>query len=283
MTSTPRPDKLRDLFRRHYALPAEHGSWIWWLGPMAIGVAAAQDPGPSVALLFITALAAFLLRQPAAILVKTFSGRRPRHDRFPALFWLIFYGAITIAFVALLLKAGHERVVLLAIPGLPVFIWHLWLVSRRAERGQMGVELVGAGVLSLTAPAAYWVSGGSDDQLAWLLWILTWLQAAASIVHVFLRLEQRSLQESPIMIARIKMGSRTLLYHGFNFTLSLFLMWADLIPRLVSVSYALMFVDALDGVVHPAMGVQPTRIGMRQLVVSIFFVLLMVLAYAWIG
>ena len=279
MTSPNRSRKLQTLWRSHYALPAEHGSWIWWLGPMAVGIAAARNPGPSVALLFIAALGAFLLRQPTTILVKTLSGRRPRHDRLPALLWLLFYGVITLAAVVLLINAGHDRVILLAIPGMLVFGWHLWLVNRRAERGQIGIELVGAGVLCLSAPAAYWVSGGDDDQLAWLLWLLTWLQAAASITHVYLRLEQRLLEEPPTLIKRWKMGFRSLLYHGFNFTLSMFLMWADLIPWLVSVSYAIMLLDALEGVVRPAIGVKPTLIGLRQLGASTLFVLLMVLAF----
>ncbi len=75
------------------------------------------------------------------------------------------------------------------------------------------------------------------------------------------------------------MGFRRILYHSFNFTPSLFLTWTDLAPWLVPVSYALMLVDALEGVVHPAIGVQSTRTGLRQLGASALFVLLMILAY----
>jgi hypothetical protein len=67
----------------------------------------------------------------------------------------------------------------------------LWLVSRREERRQVNVEIIATGVLSLAAPAAYWVGIGRYDTTGWWLWILVWLQTAASIVYAYLRLAQR--------------------------------------------------------------------------------------------
>src|SRR3972149_5890616 len=29
---------MPNIWRKQYALPAEHGSWIWWLGPLFIGL-----------------------------------------------------------------------------------------------------------------------------------------------------------------------------------------------------------------------------------------------------
>ena len=34
-----RADRTPNIWRKQYALPAEHGSWIWWLGPLFIGLA----------------------------------------------------------------------------------------------------------------------------------------------------------------------------------------------------------------------------------------------------
>ncbi|MBF8257225.1 MAG: hypothetical protein HW375_2132, partial [Anaerolineales bacterium] len=128
--------------------------------------------------LAVAALAGFLLRQPATILVKVSAGRRPSRDRRPprefrpALAWaavdLILIGLTT----AVLVAGGHARILILAVPGLLVFAWHLRLVRRREDRRQMGIEIVGAGVLALAAPAAYLVCGGSSAGLPWLLWLL---------------------------------------------------------------------------------------------------------------
>ncbi len=269
----------RSIWRKHYALPAEHGAWIWWIGPLLIGAAAGGEPSPLLGLLSLTALFAFLLRQPATIAVKTVSGRRTQDDLRPALVWSTIYAGLTAAGVALLVSAGQGRLLLLAIPGVLIFSWYLWLVSRRQERQRPGMEIFGAGALALTAPAAYWVSGGGADGQAWLLWGLTWLQSAASIVHVHTRLDQRHLEHLPDLAERLRMGQRSLLYNGFNLLMSLILAFAGWVPPLVSVAFGITFLDALEGILRPAVGTRPRRIGVRQLLISSAFVGVMVLAY----
>jgi hypothetical protein len=274
-----RADRMPNVWRKQYALPAEHGSWIWWLGPLFIGLAAGGHPHLDAVLLFLAVLCAFLLRQPAMILVKAVSGRRPRSDVRPASFWITVYGLIGTLTVWALIASGHPQVVLLAIPGAPVFAWHLWLVSRRAERGQMGIELVGAGVLALAAPAGYWIAGGMDARVPWILWGMTWLQAAASIVFVYLRLEQRKLQAVPAVRDRWRQGARTVAYHVFNVLASLSLAIFGWAPWLASVAFSLMLIDALQGVAKPPVGANPTAIGLRQLGASALFVVVMAIGY----
>ena len=80
----------------------------------------------------------------------------------------------------------------------------------------MGVEIVGSGVLAMAAPAGYWIGVGSLDSTGWLLLALTWLQSAASIVHAYLRLEQRDLDVFPEIKNRLKMGRRAIIYTTFN-------------------------------------------------------------------
>jgi hypothetical protein len=271
--------KSRRIWRKHYALPAEHGAWVWWIGPLLIGAAAGGEPGPMLGLLGLTALFAFLLRQPATLAVKALSGRRVRDELRPALFWSALYAGLTAVGVVLLVRSGQGRLLLLAIPGALIFAWYLRLVSRRQERQRPGVEIIGSGALALTAPAAYWISGGTADGQAWLLWVLTWFQSAASIVHVHVRLEQRHLESLPEMAVRIRMGRRSLLYNGFNQLASLLLALAGWVPSLVPVAFGITFLDAVEGILRPAVGARPRRIGVRQLLISSAFVVVMVLAY----
>ncbi len=274
-----RANRMPNFWRKQYALPAEHGSWIWWLGPLFIGLAAGGHLDLDAVLLFLAALCAFLLRQPAMILVKSISDRRPRSDLRPASFWITAYGLIGALTVWALINSGHPQVVLLAVPGVPVFAWHLWLVSRRAERGQMGIELVGAGVLALAAPAGYWIAGGMEARVPWILWALTWLQAAASIVFIYLRLEQRKLQTIPPVRDRWRQGARALLYHAFNLAASLALAITGWAPWLVPGAFGLMLIDALEGVARPPVGAKPSAIGVRQLGASALFVVVMAIGY----
>ena len=268
------------LFRKHYALPGEHGAWIWWIGPLVIGVTAGGSLSADVALLGLGAIAIFLLRQPATIAVKALSGRRAKSDLFPALAWAAGYAAVSALSLGALVGRGYTEILWLGIPGAIVFGWHLLLVSRREERGQMGVELVGAGVLALAAPAGYWVAGGGPGTDAWILWAITWLQSAASIVLVYLRLKQRRLEQMPEKRERWRMGARALAYHVFNVVLSGALVLLARVPWAVPLAFSLMLVDALDGIAHPPIGFRPARIGLRQLGASILFVLIVAGGYA---
>lgn len=282
MTSEPRSslDLLdRRLWRRHYFIPTEHGAWIWWIGPFLIGLAAGSRIDLDVLVLLLAVGAAFFLRQPASIAVKALSGRRPRSDLAPGLFWSAAYLLLMTLAVLVLVRSGHSALLWLAVPGVIVFGWHLWLISRRAERGQRGIELVAAGVLALAAPAAYWTADGGDALVPWILWGLTWLQSAASIVFVYHRLEQRHLTAMPSVVERWRTGARALVYHAFNLAVALGLTLLGRVPPLVSLAFGLMLFDALEGVAHPPVGARPAAIGLRQLGSSAVFVAVMVAAY----
>jgi hypothetical protein len=268
-----------NVFRRHVALPSDHGSWVFLLSPLLIGLFAGGSWSIADLFLVVAALAAFLIRQPVTILVKVFSGRRSRRDLPAAWFWIGIYALIgTIGLVGLFLQ-GFAFIFILALPGIPVFIWHLYLVSKRAERRQMGVEIVASGVLALAAPAGYWLGVGWADPLGWLLFALTWLQSAASIVYAYLRLQQRELTEIPEINTRLKMGRRALTYTTFNVALVLLLAVTSIVSLLLILPYSLQWLETIYGTLVPALGKRPTMIGLRQLIVSSLFTLLFILTW----
>lgn len=267
------------LFIRHIALPSDHGSWVFLLSPLLIGLFAGEDFNPASGYLITAALAAFLLRQPLSMVVKIYSGRRNQRELPAAWFWTGIYGLTGLAAFAILISQGYSYLFILVLPAIPVFAWHLYLVSRRAERRQLGVELVGSGMLALAAPAAYWVGVGGVDSVGWLLFALCWLQSAASIVHAYLRLEQRELKDLPTVEKRLRMGTRALLYTTFNLYLVLGLSYFGQVSRWLTLPYLLQWGETLWGSLRPAMGVHPTRIGVRQLIVSSLFTLLFILTW----
>lgn len=270
-------DKSR-LFRKHFFIPSEHGAWIWLLGPLLVGAAAGARLDPDLVWLTIAALAAFSLRQPATIIVKALSGRRARSQLVPGLVWSITYLLVLTAALALLLAGGHGRVLWLAAPGIPVFLWHLWLVKRRGERDRPGVEIVAAGVLALAAPAAYWVSGGNAIGLAASLWILMWLQSAASIVQVHSRLTVRrsGANGEPDGVS----PWRALAYHGASAAASALAALMELAPAMAPVAFSIPLIDGVLSMARPDPSAPPRAIGLRQLTISSVFVLLMVIGYA---
>ncbi|MGE5251054.1 MAG: YwiC-like family protein [Bacteroidota bacterium] len=268
------------LFRRQVALPQDHGSWVFILSPLLVGLFAGRSFNPASISLIIAAMAAFLIRQPVTMAVKAYSGRRPRTDLPSARFWMVIYGAVLLVALAGLIMRGYLYLLYLAVPGVPVFGWHLWLVSRREERRRAGVEILATGVLALAAPAAYWVGLGRYDPYGWWLWVLAWVQSAASIVYAYLRLEQRTWKQVPPRRERFEAGRRALAYTSVNFLAATALgLGAGVLPRWIFVPYLFQLLETVWGIDRPAVGWKPTRIGVRQLIVSTIWTVLFILLW----
>jgi len=267
------------IFRKHIAFPTDHGSWVFLFSPLLIGLFAGERWTVAALCLFIGTLAAFLLRQPLSIVIKILSGRRSRRDLPTAMFWVFVYGLISFLAIIGLILLGFTYILILAIPGILVFSWHLYLISKRAERRQAGVEIVASGVLALTAPAAYWIGYGRYNPSGWLLWILIWAQSAASIVYAYLRLEQRQITSAPNKRTRIRMGFRSLLYSTFNFVTVIILSVFRITPPFIPIAYAVQWAETLWGVFNPAIGFKPTSIGLRQLAVSTIYTILFIITW----
>jgi hypothetical protein len=267
----------RLLFKKHIALTQEHGSWVFLFSPLLIGLFVGGRWTAASGFLILTALAVFLFKQPLTVAVKIVSGRRGRQDLPSAYFWMGVYGLLALVGFAGMWVQGVAWLAVLALPALPVLAWYLILVSRRAERRQIGVEIVASGVLALAAPAAYWIGIREVNVLGWWLWLLTWFQSAASIVHAALRLEQRGWKEVPPLGTRLKAAGRALGYTGFNLGLVILLGLNSAIPSGVGWAFAVQFAETIRGTVRPAIRHRPARIGVRQLIVSILFTILFVL------
>jgi len=268
-----------NIFNRQIAVPGDHGSWVFLLSPLLIGFFTAGRWNPAGVHLIFAAVAAFLIRQPVLMIVKSYAGRRTRKDLPVARFWFIFYALIGLTGLAQIFRSGHAYVLGLAIPGMLVFGWHLYLVRRREERHRIGVDILAGGSLGLAAPAAYWISVGQPDPTGWWLWGLVWFQTAASIVYAFLRLKQRTLKELPSTQQKWQMGQRALLYSGFNLAAVLTASLAGWLPTWLWLGYALQFAETVWGTHFPAVGVKPTRIGIRQLIVSTLFTVIFILTW----
>ncbi|HJS19973.1 MAG TPA: YwiC-like family protein [Anaerolineales bacterium] len=266
-------------FRKQIYLPQDHGSWVFIFSPLLIGLFAGGGISLASFYLIVAAIAAFLIRQPITIAVKAYSGRRPRSDLPAAGFWILVYGFFTLLALTGLISSGHGYILILAVPGLAVFAWHLWLVSRREERRQVNVEIIATGVLALAAPAAYWVGLGRYDPTGWWLWLLTWLQNAASIVYAYLRLEQREWTQVPPRAETWSAGLRAFMYTSFNLAFTLTLGMISILPRFIFIPYLVQWGETVWGIFHPAVKWKPTRIGIRQLIVSTLWTILFIITW----
>lgn len=267
------------LLRKPIAITNEHGSWVFLFSPLLIGLFAAGQFSPAAGWFTLTALGVFLFRQPLTFAVKIYAGRRSRSDLPAAAFWMAVYGLLALTgFIALvLLEDGWLAV--LALPGLPILAWHLHLVSKRAERRQIGMEIVASGVLALAAPGAFWAATGQYHPAGWWLWVLTWLQSAGSITYAALRLEQRIWTADPGIAQKLRAARRALTYTTFNTLFALVSGLLGWIPPWVWLAFAVQWAECLWGAWRPAIRTRPTAIGVRQLVVSSIFTIIFILAW----
>lgn len=265
--------------RKQIFLPQDHGSWVFIFSPLFIGLFAAGRFTLASLSLLVAAIAAFLMRQPITIAVKAYSGRRAKTDLPGARVWIVLYGVVILLALIQLISAGFDYLLLLAIPGAPVFAWHLWLVSKREERRQINVEIIATGVLSLAAPAAYWVGIGRYDPAGWWLWTLVWLQTAASIVYAYLRLEQRDQAEGLSKAELWRKGTRAFAYTTFNLIVIFALGLFSILPRFLFLPYLVQSMETLWGIFHPAVKWRPTQIGIRQLIISTLWTILFTLTW----
>ncbi len=257
------------VFRKRIAIPQEHGSWMFLLLPLLVGLRAGGAFPVASWYLIVAALAGFMMRQPILAIAKVRAGRRPPSDLPAAWFWIAVYGTILALHVGGLVYRGFGFVLHLVVPALPVAAWHAWLVMHRAERRQELMEILAAGALALSAPAALWIGSGVYDPHGWLLWLLTWQATAAMIVHTHLQLTQRTWPGVPPMDERLRAGRASLSAAGVGlltvagFAVAGLASWGLLAP------FVLLVLEACHGTLRPAVGARPRAIGWRQLAVSV--------------
>lgn len=270
---------MKKYFNRHIALTNEHGSWVFLLSPLIIGLFAGNSWTVISFYLFFAAMAGFLVRHPITILVKIYTRRRPKRDIQAAIFWTAVYSVLCLIMLLGLILRGFSYILYLAIPGLLVFAWHLRLVSQRSERRKIGIEVVASGVLALSAPAGLWVGVGYADISGWWLWILIWLQSAASIVYAYARLNQRGWEVIPLLRKRLHHGRRAIIYSSFNLVFVLVLSITNFFTPWLFIPFLLQWIEVLWGIINPAVGAKPTTIGFRQLFVSILFTITFIMTW----
>ncbi len=258
----------------NYAIPNEHGIWALWLSPFLVGWGVAGTGSTATLWTFCAILFAFLARHPLIILVKVRAGRRNQNDLRPALLWTIGYSLVTAFFAVLIVISGNGLILTLTVPAIALLVWHLRLVYRRRER-QMPVELVGSGILALAASAAHISSTGSWTVTALLLWLLTWGYAVVSIVYIYLRLDQRQLEEAEereeSISHRLSMGRPAMQIAAAMLILVTAGTYFSILPRFAPLPFGITQIQVIAGTLRPAIGVQPSRIGLSQVGAFLIF------------
>ena len=161
------------------------------------------------------------------------------------------------------------------------FIGSPEIVATYPADGEWQVPLSAPVVITFSEPIAIFdlAYQVEPDPGGWLLWLLVWAQSAASILHAYMRLEQRALTALPSLAHRFRMGRGALLLSSLNVVVAAVLGAIALAPQWIAAPFAVQLTETLLGVLIPAMGRKPRQIGTRQLVVSTLFTVVFILIW----
>jgi hypothetical protein len=257
-------------------MPREHGAWVMLYAPLAIGLLA-RPPAPVAALLLVIAATAAFLGQAAAAELAT---PRPRAG---ALGWALGWGLVLAAAgPALVWLTGRPLLLVLGLPAAALLGLHLRLkrgpARLRLDRHPAG-QLLAAGTLVLTGPAA-WLAGGGDPAGAGLLWGACLAAFASGILYVNLRLDAVKLGKGLDGPARWRLGRPLLAYHAALGAAAIAAcVWLPLPQAALVVAATLPYlVRALLGVWRLAPGVPSfKRIGLAETAITLWFAACMII------
>jgi len=168
--------------------PREHGAWGLLLVPLATGGAIGVLSGGSalpLVPLTVAALSLFWLRTPLESCFGTGLLRaQSAQERRVVGTTILILAAVGAAALASLFWHGRHRVLLLlGITALFAFVAQAFL-RRSGRRMRMPAQIVGTLGLTTTAAAAYYLTTGRLDRVAWALWLANFLFAGNQVHFV---------------------------------------------------------------------------------------------------
>lgn len=161
--------------QRRIVIPHEHGAWMMWLAPLAVGLSLTPWH-PSKLLLVGAVLFAYLASYPLLQ-----SLRHPEQKGY-WLRWAAGYGAVAALF-GIPLVLMRPFLLWLAPLAAASFAVNAWFARKRNERNLLNDLMAMAG-LNLTVVAAYIVGHGRWNAQAWLLWGVCLLYFFGTALHV---------------------------------------------------------------------------------------------------
>jgi 4-hydroxybenzoate polyprenyltransferase len=185
--------------RKKLRLPREHGAWGMLYTPWVLGALVAwQEPG-RLALLLLAMTFVFIGRESV---LYWWRARANGRDADSAPRMAVIYLALAGACGAPLLLIGLYGLMPVGLAAGLLLLWNAGQAVKREER-TVTTEVVGIAGLSLTAPAAYYVSYGSWDLTAAWLWLASVLYFVSSVFYVKLRvLTAHAKRPEPVLRAR---------------------------------------------------------------------------------
>lgn len=241
-----------------------------------LGLAVAGDINAAVGLLLIATTAVFVSRE--SLLIYWRARRRGRKSQSSAAarrLLLTYWLATAASGMALILVYGLYATLFFAVSGAALLLINAWKATDLEDRTVTGEAIAIAG-LTLTAPAAYYVSSGTLNRTALWLWAISALYFASSVFYIKLRVT--TLHARNINDAR-RARRQCLGYHSFLLISLLIMALTRSLSLFVLIAFTPVLVRAFWSLVKPARQLNLKRIGIAEIIYSLIFLVFATLTF----
>lgn len=202
------------LFRFSDIIPREHGAWAIFLVPFLTGALIREKPGLPTLLLLICIISLYLLRGCVELYFSKQYKEKERIQNFNSFYFYTFSISLMFIITTTLLIFYFQFWNLLFLGILAFFLfslYYLFLFSKQNSR--INQELIVLFGLTLTAPAAYYVTTGKWDKTILLLWILNIIFFQLGLLYVHNKIALHKKQKlivnlwNKLLFSKILIGS----------------------------------------------------------------------------
>lgn len=255
-------------------LPKEHGAWAMLYVPFALGTIVAARVSWQWLFLLLAVSALFISRESMLIWWRAKSRGRDAKGADRTLFIYLAIAAICGAPLILFFKL--YGLIPLALFGMVLLVVNGKQAVNLEERSILGEILAICG-LTMTAPAAYYVSSGEWNHTALWLWLLCGFYFSSSVFYIKVRVAGLH-RNKPNVLHRVL--QHCAFYHTFLIVaLVLFTFTKNLeLPILIAFTPAIS--RAFIGMLTPGRKVNLTQAGFLEVVYSLIFLIFTTLTFS---
>ncbi|HXU35219.1 MAG TPA: YwiC-like family protein [Blastocatellia bacterium] len=259
--------------RSSLKIPREHGAWAMLYVPLVVGALVALSLSFRLLLLTLSVTLVFTARGALVALLRSRSrGRTDQHAR-----------RLTFAYLGLAALLGAPLVFLSRLYWLvPLSMATAILLTvnaRKAVRGEdrtVAGEMVAIAGLTLTAPAAYYVSAGVLNATAIWLWMLCALYFASSVFYVKLRVNTLNVRKEE---ARRQSWKRCAVYHICLFVALVVLALTGNLSLFAVAAFMPVLVRSFWYLAKPVRQNNLQQVGWLEMIYSIVFLIFITLTF----
>lgn len=266
------------IFRFSDIIPREHGAWAILLVPFLTGALIKEKPGLPTLLLLICIISLYLLRGCGDLYFSNQYKEKERIQNFNHFYYYTFSIALLFLITTALLIFYFQFWNLLFLGLLVLFLfglYYLLLLSKQSSR--INQELIALFGLTLTAPAAYYVTTEKWNNNIILLWILNIIFFQLGLLYVHNKIALYKKRKLIVNLRDKLLFSKILIGSWCVSLISLYyIIYADLVRPGYFILLLPMTIHIIAGTFFNKKELNIKRMGYLQVGQDIFFIIIII-------